>query len=87
MHSTQRTAATAQERQSLAHFFSCSTVLATHGIATARMMDFTLPRQKGSALPLLANAQSDAVRSKQATAMGLSTHTSREGHKNLANAT
>jgi len=28
------------------------------------MMDFTLPRQKGSALPLLADAQSDAVGSK-----------------------
>lgn len=56
-------------------------------IATARVRDFTLPREKGSALPLLADAQSDAVGSKQVTAMGLSTHTSREGHKNLANAT
>jgi len=28
------------------------------------MMDFTLPRQKESALPLLADAQSDAVGSK-----------------------
>jgi hypothetical protein len=51
------------------------------------MMGFTLPREKESALPLLANAQSDAVGCKQATVMGLSTHTSREGHKNLANAT
>jgi hypothetical protein len=51
------------------------------------MMNFTLPREKESALPLLADAQSDAVRSKQATAMDLSKHTSREGHKNLANAT
>jgi len=51
------------------------------------MMDFSLPRQKESALPPLADAQSDAVGSKQVTAMGLSTHTSREGHKNLANAT
>jgi hypothetical protein len=50
-------------------------------------MDFTLPREKGSALPLLADAQSDAVGFKQVTARGLSTHTSREGHKNLANAT
>jgi hypothetical protein len=49
--------------------------------------DFTLPREKGSALPLLADAQSDAVGSKKVTAMRLSTHTSREGDKNLANAT
>jgi hypothetical protein len=43
---------------------SCPIVLTTHGIATARMMDFTLPREKESALPLLADAQSDAVGSK-----------------------
>jgi hypothetical protein len=64
MHSTQRTAATAQERRSLANFFSCPTVLTTSGIATARVRDFTLPREKESALPLLADAQSDAVGSK-----------------------
>ena len=46
------------------NFFSCPTVLTTHGIATARVRDFTLPREKGSALPLLADAQSDAVGSK-----------------------
>jgi hypothetical protein len=39
-------------------------------MATARVMDFALPRQKESALPLLADA----------------THPSREGQKNLANA-
>jgi hypothetical protein len=51
------------------------------------MMDFTLPREKESALPLLADAQSDAVGSKLVTAMGIPAHTSGEGRKNLANAT
>jgi hypothetical protein len=43
----------------------------------ARVMDFGLPRQKESMLPLLADAQSAAVGSK---------HPSREGQENPANA-
>jgi hypothetical protein len=48
--------------------FHNPTVLTTPDIATARVRDFTLPREKGSALPLLADAQSDAVGSKTSRA-------------------
>jgi len=53
-------------------------------------MDFALPRQRESALPLLADAQSAAVGSNQSRLQtylerGI-THPSREGQENLANA-
>ena len=60
------------------------------GVATARVMDFTLPREKECSLPLLVEAQSAVVRSKLVAPMtylerGVP-HTSPEGHENLANA-